>query len=334
MRNIQVLFKSRPVGWVDHTHFEIVENEAGQPADGEVLIRNLYLSVDPYMRGRMRESKSYIAAFVLGEPLQGGGVGEVVASNAADLPVGSYVTGLVGWEEYTVAPAKRLTVVNPDVAPLPSFIGALGMPGMTAWIGMKNIGRQQSGETVVVSAAAGAVGQMVGQIAKLSGCRVVGIVGTDQKRDFVVRDLGFDAAINYKTTPAIGSALKDSCPQGIDVYFDNVGGEILDAVLARVNPFARIAACGMISQYNLEKPDGIRNLLNIVGNRVLIQGFIVSDHMDRLAEFHAEMGEWLQTGTITYRQDVTQGIANAPTAFIGMLKGENFGKAIVEVAQP
>lgn len=334
MNNTQVLFKSRPTGWVDQSTFEIVENEASKPGDGEVLLRNLYLSVDPYMRGRMREVKSYVTGFVLGEPLQGGGVGEVIESNASDVPVGAYVSGMVGWEEYTVAPAAGLTIVNRDVAPLSSYLGVLGMPGMTAWVGLTNIGKPKAGETVLVSAASGAVGQVVGQIAKLKGCRVVGSVGSQDKLDYIVGGLGFDVGINYKETESLTQSLREACPEGIDVYFENVGGETLDAVLANVNPFARIIACGMISQYNLEKPDGIHNLMSIIANRVLMQGFIVSDHKEQTAEFQAEMATWLRDGKVKYRQDVTEGIKNAPGAFIGMLKGDNFGKAVVEIAKP
>lgn len=334
MRNIQVLFKARPTGWVDDSHFEIVENEAGEPGDGEVLVRNLYLSVDPYMRGRMREGPSYTAGFELGQPLQGGAVGEVVASNAAAIPVGAYVSGRLGWEEYSIAPAGELQQVDPDLAPLSAYLGALGMPSMTAWIGMNNIGKAKEGECVVISAASGAVGQIAGQMAKMAGCRVVGTVGSDAKLEYIVGDLGFDVGINYKNAESIGRALSGACPDGIDVYFENVGGEMLDAVLARVNPFARIIACGMISQYNLEKPEGIHNLGSVVGNRIHMQGFIVSDHMDQQAAFHAEMGAWLKTGKIKYRDDITKGLANAPAAFIGMLKGENFGKAVVEIATP
>jgi NADPH-dependent curcumin reductase CurA len=334
MRNTQILFKSRPVGWVDPSNFEIVENEVGKPGDGEVLIRNLYLSVDPYMRGRMRDTKSYVPGFTLGEPLQGGGVGEVIQSDSADIPVGAYVTGMLGWEEYTVAPVAGLTVVSPETARLSSYLGALGMPSMTAWVGMTTIGKPKAGETVVVSAASGAVGQVVGQIAKLKGCRVVGTVGSQEKLDYIVGDLGFDVGINYRTTSSIGEALGEACPNGIDVYFENVGGEMLDAVLARVNPFSRIIACGMISQYNLQQPDGIHNLMSVIANRVLIQGFIVSDHKDQAAAFHAEMSDWLRTGRVVYREDITEGLTNAPAAFIGMLKGDNFGKAVVEIAKP
>lgn len=334
MRNIQVLFKSRPEGWVDARHFEIAESESRVPKDGEVLVRNLYLSVDPYMRGRMRAEKSYTAGFELGKPLQGGGVGEVIESRSQTLPVGSYVSGMVGWENYTTAPAEAFMRVDPELAPLSAYLGALGMPSMTAWYGMKEIGNAKAGETVVISAASGAVGQIAGQMAKMIGCRVVGTVGSEEKLRYIVDELGFDAGINYKTADSLGAALDAACPKGIDVYFENVGGAMLEAVLASVNPFARIIACGMISQYNLEKPEGIHNLMSIIANRVLMQGFIISDHFARMPEFHAEMGGWLRQGKIQYREDVTQGIENAPTAFIGMLKGDNFGKAIVAIAKP
>lgn len=334
MRNIQVIFKNRPTGWVDDSHFEIVENEAGTPGDGEVLTRNLYLSVDPYMRGRMREGASYAAGFELGQPMEGGAVGEVIESNDAGIPVGAYVNGRWGWEEYSVVPAKGLLRVDPDLAPLSAYLGALGMPSMTAWHGMKEIGQAKEGECVVVSAASGAVGQIAGQMAKMAGCRVIGTVGSDAKLEYIVGDLGFDVGINYKNAESIGRELSSACPNGIDVYFENVGGKMLDAVLARINPFARIIACGMISQYNLEKPEGVHNLGSIVGNRVRMQGFIVSDHMDQQPAFHAEMGAWLKEGKIKYREDITEGLTNAPAAFIGMLKGENFGKAVVEIAKP
>jgi NADPH-dependent curcumin reductase CurA len=334
MRNTQILFKARPEGWVEQNHFELVESESRAPREGEVLVRNLYLSVDPYMRGRMRAAKSYTPGFELGKPLQGGGVGEVVESRSGSLPAGAYVSGTLGWEEYTTAPAEVFVKVDPAAAPLSAYLGALGMPGMTAWIGMKEIGKAEPGETVVISAASGAVGQIAGQMAKMSGCRVVGTVGSDEKLRYILGELGFDAGINYKTSGPLGAALDEACSTGIDVYFDNVGGAMLDAVLARVNPFARIVACGMISQYNLERPEGIHNLMNIVGKRVLMQGFIVSDHYARRQEFHAEMGGWVKQGRIRYREDVTQGIENAPAAFIGMLKGENFGKAVIEIAKP
>ena len=334
MRNTQVLFKARPEGWVDESHFEIVKSESRAPREGEVLVRNLYLSVDPYMRGRMRAAKSYAAGFELGKPLQGGGVGEVIESRSQTLPVGCFVSGMVGWENYTTALAEAFMRVDPELAPLSAYLGALGMPSMTAWYGMKEIGKAKPGETVVISAASGAVGQIAGQMAKMIGCRVVGTVGSEEKLRYILDELGFDAGINYKTADTLGAALDEACPKGIDVYFENVGGAMLDAVLARVNPFARIIACGMISQYNLEKPDGVHNLMSIIGNRVLMQGFIISDHYARMPEFHAEMGGWIKQDKIQYREDITEGIENAPAAFIGMLKGENFGKAMVEIAKP
>jgi len=331
--NRQVIFKARPTGWVDDSHFELRNGEAGTPGDGEVLIRNLYMSVDPYMRGRMREGKSYTAGFELGEVMQAGMVGKVIESRDANLPEGTYVSGMLGWEEYSVASGKAVMKVDPKLAPLSYYLGVLGMPGMTAWYGLTQIGKPKEGETVYVSAASGAVGQVVGQIAKIKGCRVTGSVGDDDKLNYILNELGFDAGFNYKTVDSYGAGLRECCPDGIDVYFENVGGEMLDAVLARINPFARIVACGMISQYNLENPEGVKNLMAMVGNRVLMQGFIVSDHFDMMPQFHQEMAGWIGEGKIKYRETVTQGIDNAPAAFIGMLKGENFGKAVVQIAE-
>lgn len=331
--NTQVLFKARPTGWVDESHFEIVTGEAGAPEDGEVLVKNLYMSVDPYMRGRMREGRSYAAGFELGKVMQAGVVGQVIESRNPDVPEGTYVNGMLNWEEYTVAKGSHLRKVDPDLAPLSYYLGILGMPGMTAWYGLLHIGKPKKGETVYVSAASGAVGQVVGQIAKVKGARVVGSVGDDAKLAYILDEIGFDAGFNYKTVESYGAGLRETCPDGIDVYFENVGGKMLDAVLARVNPFARIVACGMISQYNLEKPEGVHNLVNIVGNRVLMQGFIVSDHFDMMPQFEKEMAGWLKDGKLKYRETFTRGIENAPQAFIGMLKGENMGKAVVQIAE-
>ena len=330
--NTQILFKSRPTGWVDPSHFEIVTTPVKDPGPGEVLIRNIYLSLDPYMRGRMRDQKSYAAGFELGEVLQAGAVGEVVASNDPSLSVGDLVEGRLGWENYTVAKAAEVGKVDGNVASLSHYLGVLGMPSMTAWIGLRNIGQPKAGETVYVSAASGAVGQIAGQIAKLQGCHVAGSAGSDDKVVYIRDELGYDAAFNYKTASSIGDALGQACPDGIDVYFENVGGAMLDAVLLKVNPYARIVACGMISQYNLEKPEGVKNLSTMVGNKVKMQGFIVSDYMDLKAEFMAEMSGWLAAGKVKYREDITIGIENAPTAFIGMLKGENFGKQVIQIS--
>ena len=334
IENTQILFKSRPTGWVDASHFEVARGAAAEPGPGEVLVRNIFMSLDPYMRGRMRDQKSYTPGFELGQVLQAGAVGEVVMSNDPSLAVGDLVEGRLGWESYSVAPAAQVNKVDPNVGSLSHYLGVLGMPSMTAWVGLRNIGQPQAGETVYVSAASGAVGQIAGQIAKLRGCHVAGSAGSDAKAAYIMDELGFDAAFNYKTASSLGDALAQACPKGIDVYFENVGGAMLDAVLLKLNPYARVVACGMISQYNLEKPEGVKNLGTIVGNKVRMQGFIVSDHMDLKAEFMAEMSGWLADGTIKYREDITQGIENAPAAFIGMLKGENFGKQVVQIGDP
>ena len=330
--NTRILFKSRPTGWVDASHFEIAKGPVAEPASNEVLIRNIFMSLDPYMRGRMREQKSYTPGFELGQVLQAGAVGEVIVSNDASLAVGDLVEGRLGWETYSVAKATNVNKVDGNVGSLSHYLGVLGMPSMTAWVGLRNIGQPKPGETVYVSAASGAVGQVAGQIAKMLGCHVAGSAGSDAKVAYIRDELGFDTAFNYQTVASLGDALAQACPKGIDVYFENVGGAMLDAVLLKVNPYARIVACGMISQYNLEKPEGVKNLGTIVGNKVKMQGFIVSDHMDLKAEFMAEMSGWLATGKVKYREDITQGIENAPSAFIGMLKGKNFGKKIVRIA--
>ncbi len=331
--NTQILFKSRPTGWVDASHFELVKGPVPEPGPGEVQVRNVFMSLDPYMRGRMRDQKSYTPGFELGQVLQAGAVGEVIASNDPSLAVGDLVEGRLGWETYSVAKAGQVNKVDGKAASLSHYLGVLGMPSMTAWVGLRNIGQPKAGETVYVSAASGAVGQVAGQIAKLQGCRVAGSAGSDDKVAYISDELGFDTAFNYKTVSSLDNGLAEACPDGIDVYFENVGGTMLDAVLLKVNPYARIVACGMISQYNLERPEGVKNLSTIVGNKVRMQGFIVSDHMDLKAEFMAEMSGWLAAGKIKYREDVTQGIENAPAAFIGMLKGENFGKQIVQIGE-
>lgn len=330
--NTQVLFKARPTGWVDRSHFDIVTRPAGEPGDGEVLVKNLYLSVDPYMRGRMRDTRSYVPGFELGKVLMGGAVGVVAKSKADGLKEGDHVTGMLGWEQYSVAPAKSLMKVDPKAGPLSYYLGIMGMPGMTAWIGLLDIGKPKSGETVYVSAASGAVGQIVGQIAKMKGCYVAGSAGDDAKVAYIRDELGFDAAFNYKKASSLGRALHEACPKGIDVYFENVGGAMLDAVLGCINPFSRIVVCGMISQYNKEKPEGVHNLMSLIANKALMQGFIVSDHYAKLPQFLAEMGGWVKAGKMHYRETVTEGIEHAPDAFIGMLKGENFGKAVVHIA--
>lgn len=335
--NRRVLLKSRPVGEPKPSDFAIEDGPMPAPREGEVLVRTIWLSLDPYMRGRMNDVKSYSAPVELGQPMVGGTVGEVVESRHPGFRPGDFVLTYGGWQAYHVAKAGATPgpfgplKLDPRAAPLSTALGVLGMPGMTAYVGLLDLGQPKPGETVVVSAAAGAVGSAVGQIAKLKGCRAVGVAGSQAKCDYVVKELGFDACVSYKTQDLF-AGLKAACPQGIDVYFDNVGGDVLKAVLRLVNPFARIPLCGIISQYNAtELPPG-PNLGPILVNRVTIRGFIVSDHVDRLPAFLADCAGWIRDGKLKYREDVVQGLDNAPAAFIGLLHGENFGKRLVQVA--
>ena len=330
--NRQIILSSRPQGWVSEDNFALRDAALPEPEDGDVLVRNIYMSLDPYMRGRMNDGKSYAAPFALDDVLQARVIGQVAASRHPDYREGDTVFGMLGWEDFTLAKgAESLRQVDRALAPLPHYLGALGMPGMTAWIGMLEIGEPKAGETVYVSAASGAVGQLAGQIGKIKGCRVVGSAGTDAKAAYVVDDLGFDSSFNYKAVDSYLDALIEYCPDGIDVYFDNVGGNMLEAALEHANPFARFVECGMISQYNLTQPDGIHNLTYLTRKRITMQGFIVSDRAERLQEFLAEVAGWLREGRIKYRTDIADGLENAPAAFIAMLKGENFGKQVVQI---
>jgi len=330
--NRQIVLKRRPEGWVGEADFALREAAPPPLGQGDVLVRNIYLSLDPYMRGRMNAGKSYAEPFALDEVLKGRVIGEVVESRHPDFKAGEVVFGMLGWEEYSLAPgAESLRHVDPALAPLPYYLGALGMPGMTAWYGMLEIGRPATGECVYVSAAAGAVGQIAGQIAKLKGGRVVGSAGDDAKVAYVTAELGFDAAFNYRTVPSHLEALQQHCPEGIDVYFDNVGGAMLEAALEQANAGARFVECGMISQYNLVQPEGVRNLTHLTRKRITMQGFIISDHAHHLQEFLAEMAAWLGSGAVKYRVDVAEGLERAPAAFVGMLKGRNFGKQVVRI---
>ena len=328
----QITLRRRPMGWVSLQDFEIRETILEAPSLDFVLIRAIYMSLDPYMRGRMDATKTYAQNFQIGEPLKARAIGEVVHSEHANFNAGDLVCGMVDWADMSVIQGSSLRHVDPDLAPLPYYLGALGMPGMTAWIGME-MGAPEPDETVFVSAAAGAVGQIAGQIAKLRGCRAVGCAGSDDKAAFLLDELDFDAAFNYKAMPSIIEALNIAAPNGIDMYFDNVGGMILEAALDHANNFARFIQCGMISQYNLSRKEttGIRNLTHINRKRIRMEGFIVGDHWDRLEEFMSEMGAWLSSGQVRYRIDVTDGLENTPKAFISMLNGGNFGKQIVQV---
>ena len=336
--NRRVLLKSRPAGEPKPSDFEIADAPMPKAGDGELLIRTIWLSLDPYMRGRMNDVKSYATPVELGGVMTAGTVGEVVESRHPGFAPGDFVLSYGGWQAYHVVKAGAQPgpfgplKLDPKVAPISTALGVLGMPGMTAYVGLYDIGQPKPGETVVVSAAAGAVGSAVGQLARLKGCRAVGVAGAQEKCDYVVKELGFDACVSYRS-PDLAAALKDACPKGIDVYFDNVGGDVLKAVLRLVNPFARIPLCGLISQYNAtEMPPG-PNMGPVLTNRVTIRGFIVSDHVDRLPAFLADVGRWVREGRLKYREDIVDGLDAAPRAFIGLLKGQNFGKMLVKVGE-
>ena len=331
MENKRVLMASRPVGWVTEDNFRIETAPVPKPKDGEILVKNLWLSLDPYMRGRMNDTKSYAAKQEIGEVMVGGTVGEVVESRNPKFAVGDQVVGMLGWQQYGCSGGVGLNKIDASRVPMSAFLGVLGMPGVTAWVGLLDICQPKAGETVVVSAASGAVGSAVGQLAKLKGCRAVGIAGGKAKCDYVVKELGFDACVDYKAGK-LDDDLKAAAPNGIDCYFENVGGEILDAALRHMNAFSRIAVCGLISQYNATEPYGVKTFQSILTNRIKVQGFIVSDRMELWAKALPELIGWVAGGKIKYRETVAHGLENAPKAFIGLLKGENFGKQLVKLA--
>jgi hypothetical protein len=335
MENKQILLVSRPAGMPELANFKLIDAAVPQPKDGEVLLRTLYLSVDPYMRGRMSDRKSYVPPFALNDVINGGGVGEVIQSNAATFHPGDIVTGMLGWQLYSVAKAAELRKIDPNLAPVTTALGVLGMPGLTAYFGLLDIGQPKSGETVLVSGAAGAVGMTVCQIARTKGCRVVGIAGSDEKNRYLENDLGVDATVNYKTAGDLKRALNDACPAGVDVYFDNVGGEISDAALPLINHGARIAVCGQISLYNLEKPDvGPRIQPYLLVKSALMKGFIITDYAARFGEGVAQLTQWLAQGKLKYAENIVAGFENAPRAFLALFAGENLGKQLVRVADP
>lgn len=330
----EIQLKKRPMGIPKESDFQIAEVSIPAPKEGEILVQNVYISVDPYMRGRMVDRKSYTPPFQLGETITGGSIGKVINSNLENYQVGDYVLNFSGWREYFISDGAGLTKVDPSALPLQSYLGAAGMPGMTAYVGLLDIGQPKAGETVYVSAAAGAVGSIVCQIAKIKGCRVVGSAGSDRKVDWLLNKIGVDAAFNYKKADNLTLELKKHCPKGIDIYFENVGGKHLEAVLSNMNPFGRIPVCGMISQYNDTAPQpGPNNLAVIIGNRLLLKGFIVSDHYDQLPQFHADMAVWIKAGKLTWEETIVEGIENTPKAFIGLFTGENLGKMLVRVTQ-
>ncbi|QGZ37719.1 hypothetical protein IP92_02878 [Pseudoduganella flava] len=325
----RIVLASRPRGQVVPDNFRIETADVPELAEGQLLIRNHYLSLDPYMRGRMSEAKSYAASQPLDETMIGGTVGEVVASRHPKYAQGDFVAAMGGWSEMAVSDGSGLRKLDTAAIPLSAYLGAVGMPGMTAWYGLNRILRLEPGQTVCVSAASGAVGCAVGQLAKLRGCRAIGIAGGQEKCDYVVRELGFDACIDYKAGN-LKEDLKAAAPDGIDGIFENVGGEVFDAALARTNAFARVALCGMIAGYSGEEIP-LRNVRVLLTNRISLTGFIVTEHLDCWPEGLAELGKLVATGQLKYRETVAQGLAAAPEAFIGLLQGRNFGKQLVKL---
>ena len=328
----QFKLAARPVGMPKESDFSLEEIPVPAPGDGQVLVKTSYLSVDPYMRGRITGVRSYADPVNIGDVMVGGAVGQVVESHHTGFATGDFVLGYWGWQEHAAVDGKTLLKLHPNLAPISTALGVLGMPGMTAYFGFLEICKPQPGEVVVVSGAAGAVGSLVGQIAKIKGCRVVGIAGTDEKVQWLVNDLGFYAAFNYKTATDYTAKLKEICPSGIDCYFDNVGGAITDSVFPLLNVFGRVSVCGQISMYNLEKPEpGPRLLPYTLVKQLKVEGFIVTRWQNRWGEGIAQMAQWLKEGKIQHREDIVEGFENTAKAFIGMLQGENTGKMLVKM---
>lgn len=332
--NREWMFAERPDGEPDMDSFELREGDVPEPEHGELLVRVRYLSVDPYMRGRMRDAESYAEPWEIGEPLNGAVVGEVVESESEAYDTGDLVTGNGTWADYSLLDADSVAPVDPTIADLPAYLGALGMPGRTAYFGLLDVGEPTPGDTVVVSGAAGAVGSVVGQIAKLNGCRVVGLAGSDEKVEWLTDDLGFDAAINYKDVDDYRAALDDAAPGGVDVYFDNVGGPITDAVFTKLNLDARVAVCGQIAHYNAEDvPTGPRKLPQLIVPRAKVQGLLVGDYATRFEQASEQLGTWVASGDLIHRETIVDGLENAPDAFLGLFSGDNIGKQVVGVSE-
>jgi NADPH-dependent curcumin reductase len=325
-----VVLKRRPHGEPRPDDFELVQEPMPEPGPGQVLTRTIWLSIDPYMRGRLNAAKSYATPVAIGGVMEGETIGEVIASNAPNLTAGDVVVGTRGWQSHTVVDATRLVKLDRHGPPLSTYLGVLGMPGTTAYSGMKDIGEPKPGETVVISAASGAVGSVAGQLAKRAGARVIGIAGGPEKCLFVQETLRFDECIDHHVSD-LKSALEQACPKGIDVYFENVGGDVQTAVFQLLNPFARVVMCGMVAEYNNTSQRPGPNLMSVVRNRVRIQGLIVSDKPERFAEWRALAGPWVREGSLKYREDVVEGLENAPAALVGILGGRNFGKLLVRV---
>lgn len=331
--NRRFVLASRPVGLPKESDFKMTETTLPELKDGELLVRAMYLSVDPYMRGRISGMKSYAAPVEIGQTIVGGGIARVVESKNPGFAPGDIVDIYMGWQEYAISDGRGLRKLDPSIAPVSTGLGVLGMTGLTAYFGLLDVCNPKPGETVVVSGAAGAVGSIVGQIAKIKGCKTVGIAGDDDKVAWILKDCGYDAAFNYKTTENYPAKLKELCPNGIDVYFDNVGGPITDAVFGQLNVGARISVCGQISQYNSTKPEmGPRLLGALIVARAKAEGFLVSDYFARFGPALVEMAGWLNAGKLKYREDIVEGFDNLPKAFIGLFEGENTGKRLVRIA--
>ncbi len=332
--NRQFVLASRPTGLPDASTFQMVETPIPALKDGEFLAKAMYLSVDPYMRGRISQARSYAQPVEVGGVMVGGGVARVVESKNPNFAAGDIVDVYMGWQEFIVSNGKGVRKLDPSIAPVSTALGVLGITGLTAYFGLLDVCHPKAGETVVVSGAAGAVGSIVGQIAKIKGCHTVGIAGGDDKVAWILKDCGFDAAFNYKTEGNYSAKLKELCPKGIDVYFDNVGGALTDAVLMQLNTFARVSICGQISQYNNAKPEmGPRLIGMLIVARAKMQGFLVSDYAPRFGEALVEMAGWLREGKLKYREDIVDGFENMPKAFIGLFHGENTGKRLVRIAE-
>lgn len=329
--NKTIYLKSRPSGEPTLNDFEFKEESKPTPGDGEILLKSRYISVDPYLRGRMRSGESYIEPFKVNEPIESGMIAEVIASNNTNFKEGDFVSGMLKWKEFQVSKGIGLNKVDPDTAPLTAFLGVLGLTGITAYLGLEKIGKLKKGETLLVSGAAGAVGSIVGQIGKIKGCKVVGIAGTDEKVSQLKNEFGFDEGINYKTSN-IKDAIKQACSNGVDVYFDNVGGEILDAALDNINKFGRVINCGAISLYNAkETPQGPRHEGTLIKKSVLMQGFTVRDYVKEFGPAINQLATWLQEDKIKYTETIVEGFDKTPQAFLDLFKGKNKGKMIVKI---
>ncbi len=334
--NQQIVLAARPVGAPREAHFSLAQAPVPEPSDGEILLETLYLSLDPYMRGRMNAGKSYAAPVELGQVIVGSTVSRVVRSHHLGYAAGDVVLANSGWQRFALSGGQDLRKLDPAEGPVSSALSVLGMTGLTAYVGLLDIGKPAAGETVVVSSAAGAVGSVVGQIAKLRGCRVVGVAGTNEKNTYLKETLGFDESLNYKAD-TFADDLAGACPEGVDVYFENVGGAVFRAVLPLLNVGARVPVCGLIAHYNQtsapEGPDQVPKLMSLLlTKRILLQGFIIGDHTDRLPDFARDMSGWISSGQVKYKEDIVEGLENAPGAFIKLLEGGNFGKLIVKVA--